>query len=75
MSEPTVQVSRDGRAATVTLNRPPLNILDIPTIARLGEAVAELAADPDLQVLFLRGAGDRAHDRDHSQGAGEPRGA
>lgn len=60
MSEPTVQVSRDGRAATVTLNRPPLNILDIPTIARLGEAIAELAADPDLQVLFLRGAGDRA---------------
>lgn len=60
MSEPTVQVLRDGRAATVTLNRPPLNILDIPTIARLGEVVAELAADPDLQVLFLRGAGDRA---------------
>lgn len=60
MSEPTVQVRRDGRAATVSLNRPPLNILDIPTIARLGEVVAELAADPDLQVLFLRGAGDRA---------------
>ncbi|HKV13216.1 MAG TPA: enoyl-CoA hydratase/isomerase family protein [Thermoanaerobaculia bacterium] len=60
MSEPTVQVLRDGRAATVTLNRPPLNILDIPTIARLGEAVSELAADPDLQVVFLRGAGDRA---------------
>lgn len=60
MSEPTVQVLRDGRAATVTLNRPPLNILDIPTIARLGEVIAELAADPDLQVVFLRGAGDRA---------------
>ena len=60
MSEPTVQVLRDGRTATVTLNRPPLNIMDIPTIARLGEAVSELAADPDLQVVFLRGAGDRA---------------
>ena len=60
MSEPTVQILRDGRAATVTLNRPPLNILDIPTIARLGEVVVELASDPDLQVLFLRGAGDRA---------------
>lgn len=60
MSEPTVKVLRDGRAATVTLSRPPLNILDIPTIARLGEVVAELAADPDLQVVFLRGAGDRA---------------
>ena len=60
MSEPTVQIRKDGRAATLTLNRPPLNILDIPTIARLGEAVAELAADSDLQVVFLRGAGDRA---------------
>ncbi|HSF39469.1 MAG TPA: enoyl-CoA hydratase/isomerase family protein [Thermoanaerobaculia bacterium] len=60
MSEPAILVQRDGRAATVTLNRPPLNILDIPTIARLGEAVSELAADPDLQVVFLRGAGDRA---------------
>lgn len=60
MSEPTILVQRDGRVATITLNRPPLNILDIPTIARLGEAASELAADPDLQVVFLRGAGDRA---------------
>jgi cyclohexa-1,5-dienecarbonyl-CoA hydratase len=60
MAQPTVLLDRDGRAATVTLNRPPLNILDIPTIARLGEVIEELAADPDLQVVFLRGAGDRA---------------
>jgi len=58
--QPTVLVHRDGGAATVTLNRPPLNILDIPTIDRLGEVIAELAADPGLQVIFLRGAGDRA---------------
>ncbi|HEX9940618.1 MAG TPA: enoyl-CoA hydratase/isomerase family protein [Thermoanaerobaculia bacterium] len=60
MAEPTVLLHRDGSAATVILNRPPLNILDIPTIARLGEVIAELAADPGLQVVFLRGAGDRA---------------
>lgn len=59
-TQPTVLVHRDGSAATVLLNRPPLNILDIPTIALLGEAIAELATDPGLQVIFLRGAGDRA---------------
>jgi cyclohexa-1,5-dienecarbonyl-CoA hydratase len=60
MAEPTVLVHRDGSIARVILNRPPLNILDIPTIARLGEAIEELAADPGLLVIVLRGAGDRA---------------
>ncbi|MFL6195820.1 MAG: enoyl-CoA hydratase/isomerase family protein [Thermoanaerobaculia bacterium] len=60
MDGPTVLLHREGRLATVTLNRPPLNILDIPTIDRLGEVAAELAADPDLTVVILRGAGDRA---------------
>ena len=59
----TLLLDRDGRTAaiaTITLNRPPLNILDIPTIARLGEAVSELADDRDLQVVVIRGAGERA---------------
>ena len=56
----TLLVDRDGRTATVTLNRPPLNILDIPTIARLGEVVSELAEDGELQVVVIRGAGERA---------------
>ena len=60
MTEPTILIQRDGPAATVVLNRPPLNILDIPTIARLGEAIEELAADPGLALIVLRGAGDRA---------------
>jgi cyclohexa-1,5-dienecarbonyl-CoA hydratase len=58
-SPSTILVERNGRVATLSINRPPLNILDIPTIDRLGEALAELAADPDLQVLVVRGAGDR----------------
>ena len=60
MSERTILLHRDGNAATVILNRPPLNILDIPTIARLGEAIEELAADPGLVLIVLRGAGDHA---------------
>jgi enoyl-CoA hydratase/carnithine racemase len=43
MATSPVHLHRDGRVATLTIDRPPLNILDIPTIDRLGEAVAELA--------------------------------
>jgi cyclohexa-1,5-dienecarbonyl-CoA hydratase len=42
------------------LNRPPLNILDLATLARLNERIAGLAVDPGLQVVVLRGAGERA---------------
>jgi cyclohexa-1,5-dienecarbonyl-CoA hydratase len=56
----TVLLSREGRAATVTINRPPLNILDIPTIARLGEVASELERDEELQLVVIRGAGERA---------------
>jgi cyclohexa-1,5-dienecarbonyl-CoA hydratase len=56
----TLLLDRDGRTATITIDRPPLNILDIPTIQRLGEAIAELDTDKDLQLVVIRGAGDRA---------------
>jgi cyclohexa-1,5-dienecarbonyl-CoA hydratase len=60
MDGSTVWFQRDGHTATVTIDRPPLNILDIPTITRLGGVITELASSPDLTLIFLRGAGDRA---------------
>jgi len=60
MSDSPIHLHREPRVATITISRPPLNILDIPTIDRLGETVAELAADPELLVIILRGAGERA---------------
>lgn len=60
MAGPSILLDRDGPAAVLTLDRPPLNILDIPTIDLLGEVVAGLASDPSLQVIFLRGSGGRA---------------
>src|SRR5947199_153635 len=60
MSDPTVYLHRDGRVATLTINRPPLNILDLQTLDRLNDGVATLAAAADLQVVVVRGAGDRA---------------
>ncbi|HTG33368.1 MAG TPA: enoyl-CoA hydratase-related protein [Thermoanaerobaculia bacterium] len=60
MSDSPIHLHREHRITTITISRPPLNILDIPTIDRLGETIAELAADPELLVIILRGAGERA---------------
>ena len=61
MAQESVSVRREGRVAWLTIDRPPLNILDIPTLQSLGEAVAALdRPDDDLQVVVVRGAGDRA---------------
>ncbi|HYH44440.1 MAG TPA: enoyl-CoA hydratase/isomerase family protein [Thermoanaerobaculia bacterium] len=55
-----VVLSRAGRVATLTLDRPPLNVLDLAAIAQLDAALAGLEGDADLQVLVLRGAGPKA---------------
>jgi cyclohexa-1,5-dienecarbonyl-CoA hydratase len=59
MSDP-IRVERDGHAATLAVVRPPLNILDLELLSALDSALERLAAESDLQVLFLRGEGERA---------------
>jgi cyclohexa-1,5-dienecarbonyl-CoA hydratase len=58
--ESGLRLARDGRTATLTLARPPLNILDLELMAALEARLAELAAEPELQILFVRGEGERA---------------
>lgn len=60
MDASPIHLHREPRIATITISRPPLNILDIPTIDRLGEVIEDLATDPELLVIILRGAGERA---------------
>jgi cyclohexa-1,5-dienecarbonyl-CoA hydratase len=55
-----IESGRDGRTATLTLNRPPLNVLDLEALTALRDALGELASDNELIVVFLRGAGGRA---------------
>ena len=60
MSDAPIRIERGThgeRMATLWLERPPLNILDIPTIAALDSALAELARADDLQLVVLRGGG------------------
>lgn len=57
---PAVAVARRGRTAELTLDRPPLNVLDLDALGALEGALAELGGDDGLQVLVIRGAGERA---------------
>jgi len=55
------QVERDGRILTVTIDRPErMNALHPPANFELAKIFDDFAADPDLWVAIITGAGDRA---------------
>jgi cyclohexa-1,5-dienecarbonyl-CoA hydratase len=56
----TVRLDLAGGIATVTIARPPLNILDRPAIDAMAEAIAQLAHPPYPELLVVTGAGERA---------------
>ncbi len=65
----TVHVVTEGRTAVVTLDRPPLNILDIPMMRELEAALVQLADQCDF--IVFQGAGPKAFSagaevRDHA---------
>jgi cyclohexa-1,5-dienecarbonyl-CoA hydratase len=55
-----VRLAREGRVATLTLDRPPLNVLDLQTLKALRAAAEQLASAEGLQLVVVRGAGGRA---------------
>ncbi|TAH36308.1 MAG: enoyl-CoA hydratase [Planctomycetota bacterium] len=56
-----VLLERAGHAAWLTLNRPEArNALSLPALRQLRDHCAALAADPDVWVVGITGAGDRA---------------
>jgi enoyl-CoA hydratase/carnithine racemase len=57
----TVDLSRDGEIATLTLNNPgKLNAIDLGMWLQLAENMAELAVDRNIRCIILRGAGNDA---------------
>ena len=42
--------------ARITLHNPPLNIIDIPMIEELAEALTEIEARPDISILIISGS-------------------
>ena len=61
MTESTVIIEIDAGIATVTMNRPQaMNALSRTLRQQLAAAMRSLEADPDVRVVILTGAGDRA---------------
>jgi enoyl-CoA hydratase len=57
----SVDVERDSGVATVTVNRPEaLNALDLDHAEELRTRLEELAADEEIRVVVLTGAGEKA---------------
>ncbi|MFZ9085624.1 MAG: enoyl-CoA hydratase-related protein [Steroidobacteraceae bacterium] len=54
-----VRVARRGGVLEVTIDRPPVNAIDIPTSKALGAAFATLRDDPDLRVGIITGGGEK----------------
>lgn len=61
MAYETLLVEKKDYVATVTFNRPEkMNALDLIMRAELKAVLADLMADPQVKVLILTGAGDKA---------------
>ncbi len=61
MNYENIRVEKRGALAVVTLDRPKvLNTLNAATFAELDSAFDELAADREVRVVLVTGAGDRA---------------
>lgn len=54
---PMIHVGTDDGIVTVTLDRPPLNVLTTAMLKELDAALHDVAAAPDVRLIVLRGAG------------------
>lgn len=52
-----IRVKIEGRVATVTIDRPPVNALNFKTMEELSVAFSELAINQDVKVIVLTGEG------------------
>jgi enoyl-CoA hydratase len=61
MAEDTILIGNAGHVATITINRPDkLNALNEPTRAAIVSALDRFESDPDVRVVILTGAGEKA---------------
>jgi cyclohexa-1,5-dienecarbonyl-CoA hydratase len=55
-----VQIDKSARTARLTIHRPPLNVLDIGLLRELDGILTQIESDTSLNIVVLRGAGERA---------------
>lgn len=58
MSEPFVELTWQDDIATLTLDRAPLNVLNITMMEQMNAAILELRHRDELKVLLIRGRGE-----------------
>lgn len=56
-----ILVERRGAVARLTINRPPLNILDLPALREFRAALDGVLHDPLVRLVELTGAGEKAY--------------
>jgi cyclohexa-1,5-dienecarbonyl-CoA hydratase len=60
MDYKNILVEKKDGVAKLTINKPPLNILDIDTLEEMNQALAELRTDDEVKVVVITGAGEKA---------------
>jgi len=60
MSFKNILLEKKDGVAKLTINKPPLNILDIDTLEEMNQALAELRTDDEVKVVVITAAGDKA---------------
>jgi cyclohexa-1,5-dienecarbonyl-CoA hydratase len=60
LTHQNILLEKKDSVAKITINRPPLNILDIPTLQALNTALTDVKKDTSISIVILEGAGDRA---------------
>jgi enoyl-CoA hydratase/carnithine racemase len=60
MNFQNIILEKKAGIARLTLNRPPVNVLNYETILEINKALEELSKDDEIRVLLIRGSGNRA---------------
>jgi cyclohexa-1,5-dienecarbonyl-CoA hydratase len=60
MSQKEYQLSVVGGIATITIDRPPVNVLTISLMEQLTTQLQEIEKDPEIKVVVITGAGTKA---------------
>ena len=57
----SIEINTDNSIGTITLNRPDqLNAINFEMWGELKAAAEQLSGDPNVRIVILRGAGDKA---------------
>jgi len=60
MAYEMILLNIEGRIATISLNRPPMNPLNSVILREITEAISEIEADENVKVVIVNSVGERA---------------